>query len=707
MKKTFIIFFVVCFSTTLFAQPTIVSTDPSNRNFILEEYTGTNCQFCPDGHRIAQNIMANNPGKAYAINIHQGGFSGNNPDYKTQWGDPLAQQYGINSYPAGTCNRGAGVVNRGQWNSQCNNIISQPSVVNVAAEGTVDWATRKLTLLVEVYYTGNATQTTNQLNIALLQNDIIGPQVGVGYNPDMIIGSQYKHMHMLRDFITDQWGTDVTPTTTGSFWSHTFEYNIPEEVRNVPVELEDIEILVFIAENQKTIITGTKANLNYINLPAANTKFTELSVFPTDCSDEAQASVKIKNAGETPITSLEFSYTVAGGTPETFLWEDGTISPITGENITIPVDITPNQSQNIKIDLVKVNNTTVSTLTKNINFKKELAQEGDAAMKLIINPDQYASETTFKVFSPNGAVLLQGGPLSAGLKEYNLTPTMVGCHRVEIYDYYGDGIIGGGERIKLLNSLETQIYSNNGAFGAKLVAMLPVNGHTITASAGENGTISSEGEKEYIKHANATYTFTPEAGYVVEEVYIDDEPMDMALATNYTFTAIDNDYTIHVTFKLIEETHFTITATAGENGTISPEGEIEYLEGENAEFVFIPDNGFEVEEVFIDGEPMDMAQATEYTFIELDKDYTIHVSFRKLESIKDVNGVAIAVAPNPVDDQLFVTGTYDRLEIISVTGQLLSTAHNQSPVDVSLLPKGIYFVKILTNGQTYTFKVVK
>ncbi|MCL2247531.1 MAG: T9SS type A sorting domain-containing protein, partial [Lentimicrobiaceae bacterium] len=227
------------------------------------------------------------------------------------------------------------------------------------------------------------------------------------------------------------------------------------------------------------------------------------------------------------------------------------------------------------------------------------------------------------------------------------------------------------------------------------------------ASADENGTISSSGNVEYWEGESVKYTFTPAPNYEVEEVFVDGEPMGLAQATSYTFPAVDKDYTIHVTFRLIQGSEFTITASAGENGAISPSGETSFSPGASAEFIFTPDPNYEVEEVFIDAKPMGLAQATSYTFPAVDKDYTIHVTFKKLFGIKDANGVTIAVAPNPVNDQLFVTGRYDKLEIISLTGQILTTAHNQPVVDVNHLAKGIYFVKIQANEQTCTFKVIK
>src|SRR5690606_12444019 len=74
---------------------TIVSTEPENKKAILEEFTGVNCQYCPDGHVIADQILTENPGNAFAITIHQGGFatpSGSQPDFRTSWGNAIAAQ---------------------------------------------------------------------------------------------------------------------------------------------------------------------------------------------------------------------------------------------------------------------------------------------------------------------------------------------------------------------------------------------------------------------------------------------------------------------------------------------------------------------------------------------------------------------------------------------------------------------------------------
>ena len=54
--------FLASAAVTASAQ-TIVGTAATNKNVVLEELTGKTCGYCPDGHRIANLIYNNNPGR--------------------------------------------------------------------------------------------------------------------------------------------------------------------------------------------------------------------------------------------------------------------------------------------------------------------------------------------------------------------------------------------------------------------------------------------------------------------------------------------------------------------------------------------------------------------------------------------------------------------------------------------------------------------
>jgi hypothetical protein len=236
----------------------LVSTELQNKNVVLEEYTGIHCTYCPDGHRIAQGIADAHPGKVVLINIHQGSFASpysGEPDYRTPFGDALAQQAGVNSYPSGTVNRhlfsgSITSMSRGSWSGAADQIMAMPSPVNIGFESSFNETTRVLTVNVELYYTSASAIPSNFINVALLQNNILGPQTGGG------MGNNYVHKHMLRHLLTGQWGDEVTTTTQGSLVTRTYTYTVPAAYTNIPCLLENCDVAVFVTQSHQEILNG-------------------------------------------------------------------------------------------------------------------------------------------------------------------------------------------------------------------------------------------------------------------------------------------------------------------------------------------------------------------------------------------------------------------------------------------------------------------
>lgn len=71
-----------------------------------------------------------------------------------------------------------------------------------------------------------------------------------------------------------------------------------------------------------------------------------------------------------------------------------------------------------------------------------------------------------------------------------------------------------------------------------------------------------------------------------------------------------------------------ITATAGENGIISPYGNVSVAYGNRQTYNINADDGYEIDTVLVNGEPVTF-QGTQYSFAHVTKDYTIKVSFKK------------------------------------------------------------------------------
>lgn len=438
-----------------------VSTEVSNKNVVLEEYTGINCGYCPDGHKRANQLAAAHPGRVFVINVHQGSYASNT--YTTQFGNALANQTGLDGYPSGTVNRhvfsGSNTaLDRGSWANAANTILAQTSPVNIAARGTLDWSTRELNITVQLYYTASEANATNKLNVAILQDNVIGSQSGSSLNPDQIVGSQYRHMHMLRHLITGQWGEDITTTTAGSFVEKTYTYTIPASLGSpnaIQAKLEDLQFVAFVAQGQQEILTGCEVEIENINMPALNPRLdnlTQKASALSNCNLENVVIANVTNVGSDAITALTFEYSVANGTPQTYSWT-GNIASMATEAIELPtLAITPNVNQIVKAHLTSANGQAFTGDEVSVTTKKYVASI-EGPVTILIKTDSYASETSYKLYGPSNNIIQSSSSFTNSTEHsFEFTPSATGCYRLEVLDSYGDGISGGYVRIKDANN---------------------------------------------------------------------------------------------------------------------------------------------------------------------------------------------------------------------------------------------------------------
>ena len=498
MKRiTFLALATLLFGTAM-AQ-TFVSTTPANKNVIVEEYTGARCQYCPDGHRIVNGIMTANPGRVFAINVHTGSFTGGY--YVTPWGDTLASQWGVTSFPSGIINRHAfptssgstqTVLNRGSWQQASNIIMAEAAPVNVAARCTIDYQTRQLTVVVEAYYTDNSAASTNYMNVVLLQNNIIGPQTGgSNYNASQMVGTQYRHMHMLRDMITGMWGDPITSTSQGSFFTQTYNYTIPATISNETVKMEDLELVVFVAQSRSEILNGCGVSPVIVNgIPQISAVEEDLS--PYDCDMSFKAKATVRNFGNTPMTSAVFSYSIGGNT-NTYNWT-GNVAVGATEEVSLPVmtgSFTNGTNYTLTVNLTQANGETISGGQAQTTMSKS-SYTVEGPVNLLLHTDTYASETSLKFMKADGTVIKSWGPGNNGTEQnINLTfdPAEAGCYVLEVYDAYGDGISGQyGNGYFTLSNAAGQIVRDNGAYGAMARYYL----HFTNNGGGSNGIDGTE-----------------------------------------------------------------------------------------------------------------------------------------------------------------------------------------------------------------------
>jgi hypothetical protein len=96
----------------------------------------------------------------------------------------------------------------------------------------------------------------------------------------------------------------------------------------------------------------------------------------------------------------------------------------------------------------------------------------------------------------------------------------------------------------------------------------------------------------------------------------------------YKETAQWNDFKNIVEFAVTQQ--YTITASAGSNGNISPSGNITVNQGDSQTFTFTPNSGYEINQVLVDGVNNTAAVSSgSYTFMNVTTNHTISVTFKQ------------------------------------------------------------------------------
>ena len=465
MKKLFFFTIFSLFTFNMFSQ-TIVSTDVENKKVILEEFTGIHCGFCPEGHVIAQSIIDNNPGDAFVVNIHTGGYanpSAGEPDFRTEYGDAIAGQSGLTGYPAGTVNRhvfpgyqqGSGTAqSRGSWSTTSNQILGQESYLNVGIEAEIDRESRVATIHVEVYYTGDSPEATNLLNIMILQDNTLGPQSG-GSNP-------YNHMHRLIEMPTGQWGMEIPETSAETFVDETFEFTIPVNTRGVPIILDDLKFVAFVTETHQEIVSGNGCDPTYVGTALTNDiSLDEIIVEEMVCAGEFPVSVSVSNYGSSGTSSLEITYQVNDEAAEVYNWS-GSLGSLETVEIELPtVNYTPLGTNTFEVTIESdenIDNNTQSTEVLD-------AETGITWVLLKFDTDDNGNQFVWQMKESDGSIVQSGSNYDNNesyVIKINADPD---CYRLEMHD---SGENGGTSVV--LEDAYSELYSIDGNWGGYALA---------------------------------------------------------------------------------------------------------------------------------------------------------------------------------------------------------------------------------------------
>jgi Malectin domain len=144
--------------------------------------------------------------------------------------------------------------------------------------------------------------------------------------------------------------------------------------------------------------------------------------------------------------------------------------------------------------------------------------------------------------------------------------------------------------------------------------------YTLSATAGVGGSITPSGSANVKSGASQSYVITPTIGYKIANVIVDS--VSVGAVASYNFTNVTANHTIAASFAVQT---YTVTATAGVGGSISPSGSASVKSGASQSYVITPTVGYKIANVIVDG--VSAGAVAAYTFTNITANHTIAASF--------------------------------------------------------------------------------
>ncbi|MBI3134801.1 MAG: Omp28-related outer membrane protein [Bacteroidetes bacterium] len=232
--------------------PTFTANTNTDRNVLLEDYTGHRCPNCPAAASVGEAIEAANASRVFIASVHAGpgGLSGfqqlasdcgtiTNPTnefctifYNTEslaYGAAFQTGYGFFGNPQGTINRitfsGSSMFQFStDWQTRVDEVLTANDLkINLQAQANYYPETNGMYLHVESEFLQDMTGEYN-LVVYVLENEVIDFQ-----DSATIILEDYRHENILRGCIDGlPWGRSITGNhTTGEKTYYDYSYEFP------------------------------------------------------------------------------------------------------------------------------------------------------------------------------------------------------------------------------------------------------------------------------------------------------------------------------------------------------------------------------------------------------------------------------------------------------------------------------------------------
>ena len=181
---------------------------------------------------------------------------------------------------------------------------------------------------------------------------------------------------------------------------------------------------------------------------------------------------------------------------------------------------------------------------------------------------------------------------------------------------------------------------------------IPVAKYTVTVTNGSGTGQYAQGETVTITAGAAP------SGQQFKEWEVVSGTITLASSTSETttFTMPAEAVSVKANYEAIPVTGYTITATAGANGSITPSGAVGVAAGGSQTFTISPSSGYVIDTLKVDG--LEVTATTSYTFSDVKANHTIEVTFKQESQTPDVTAPSITTQPGNATVKAGETATF-------------------------------------------------
>jgi hypothetical protein len=347
---------------------------------------------------------------------------------------------------------------------------------------------------------------------------------------------------------------------------------------------------------------GNTTTATISNLTAGQTYYFAVTAYDTEGLESGYSN---QVSYLPPVTGTTYSITSAAGANGS-ISPSGTVALNKGTSKTFAIAA----NSGYRIADVKVDGSSVGAVGS-YTFSNVTANHTISASFSANSYTISASAGANGSISPSGSVSVAQG----GSQSFTVTPGS-GCR---IADVKVDGSSVG--------AMGSYTFSNVTA-NHTITASFSANSYTITASAGANGSISPSGSVTVAQGGSQSFTVTPSSGCGIADVKVDGS--SVGAVSSYTFSNVTANHTITASFSA---SSYTISASAGSNGSISPSGSVSVASGGSQSFTVTPSSGYRIADVKVDGSSVGAVGS--YTFSNVTSNRSISASFEQDDSNQD------------------------------------------------------------------------